>query len=128
MKLRFDPDALQWMGSHGFGVKEVNEIEELLRGMKKSAAAGQRFIVPAKIDARVSALVSILYSITDVRGMPTCFRDDTVSIPAEAKQRFQEALAISREEKEAEGADMDAFAEHLSKARKRSGLRGKRAH
>jgi len=125
MKLRFDPDALQWMGSHGFGVKEVSAVEELLRGMKKCAASGQKFIVPAKTDARVSALVSALYSIADVSGMPVCFLGDTVVIPAEAKQMFQEALTISRDEKEAEGANIEEFAEHLSRAKRRSGIRGK---
>lgn len=125
MKLKFDPDALQWMGSHGFGVREVSEVAELLHGMKRSVAEGQKFIVPAKIDARVSALVSILYSLTDASGMPACFRGDMVTIAAEAKQRFREALSISREERETEGADIDAFAEHLSKAKRRSGIRGK---
>ncbi|MCX6768850.1 MAG: hypothetical protein NTY83_03380 [Candidatus Micrarchaeota archaeon] len=125
MKLKFDPDALQWMGSHGFGVHEVSEVAELLHGMKRSMAEGQKFIVPAKIDARVSALVSILYSLTDSSGTPTCFRGDMVTISAEAKQKFREALSISREEKETEGAEMDAFAEHLSKAKRRSGIRGK---
>ncbi len=125
MKLRFDPDALQWMGTHGFGVKEVSAVEELLHGMRNSVATGQKFIIPAKIDAKVSALVSILYSLTDVSGRPTCFRDGTVSIPAEAKQRFKEALAISRDEKEIDVADAESFAEHLSKAKRRSGIRGK---
>lgn len=125
MKLKFDPDALQWMGAHGFGVKEVSAVEELLHGMRNSVAAGQKFLVPAKVDAKVSALVSILYSLTDVSGVPTCFHGETVMIPAEAKQRFQEALSISREEKETEGADIDSFAEHLSKAKRRSGIRGK---
>jgi len=125
MKLKFDPDALQWMGTHGFGVREVSEVAELLHGMKRSIADGKKFIVPAKIDAKVSALVSILCSLTDVSGMPTCFRGDSVTIPSEAKLRFKEALYISREEKETEGADIDAFAEHLSKAKRRSGIRGK---
>jgi hypothetical protein len=125
MKLKFDPDALQWMGSHGFGVHEVSEVAELLHGMKASLAMGQKFIVPAKLDAKVSALVAMLYSLTDASGMPTCFRGEMVTIPAEAKQRFREALSISREEKETEGAEMDSFAEHLSKAKRRSGLRGK---
>ena len=125
MKLKFDPDALQWMGSHGFGVKEVSSVEELLHGMRNSVAGGQKFIVPAKLDAKVSALVSILYSLTDSSGMPACFRGDMVTISAEAKQKFREALSISRDEKETEGADIDAFAEHLSKAKRRSGIRGK---
>ena len=125
MKLKFDPDALQWMGTHGFGVHEVSEVAELLHGMRTSIAGGQKFIVPAKLDAKVSALVSILYSLTDASGMPTCFRGEMVVMPAEAKQRFREALSISREEKETEGADIDSFAEHLSKAKRRSGIRGK---
>ena len=125
MKLKFDPDALQWMGSHGFGVHEVSEVAELLHGMRRSIADGQKFIVPAKMDEKVSALVSILYSLTDASGMPTCFNGDNVIIPAEAKKRFREALYISHEEKETEGAEMDAFAEHLSKAKRRTGLRGK---
>jgi len=125
MKLKFDPDALQWMGSHGLGVREVSEVAELLHAMKKSVADGQKFLVPPKVDEKVSALISILYSLTDVSGVPTCFHGDSVVIPAEAKQRFKEALSISHEEKETEGADLDSFAEHLSKAKRRSGIRGK---
>ncbi|MFA5412157.1 MAG: hypothetical protein WC350_02310 [Candidatus Micrarchaeia archaeon] len=123
MKLKFDPDALQWMGSHGFGVHEVSEVAEYLGAMKRSVMDGEKFLVPQKADERVSALISILYSLTDVSGMPTCFRDGEVVISAEAKKRYEEALSISREEKD----DVDEqFGSKVSKARSGRGLRGKK--
>ncbi|MEW5996752.1 MAG: hypothetical protein AB1657_04115 [Candidatus Micrarchaeota archaeon] len=126
MKLRFDADSLAWMGSQGLGVKEVSELAEILGAMKRSAESGGKFLVPLKADERVSALVSILYAITDVSGMPTCFGGECVSIPAEARQRFGEALQISREERLAGGEESEILGEHLSKARRRTGLRGKK--
>ncbi len=126
MKLKFDPDALEWMGSHGFGVGEVSQVAELLGVMKRNVESGERFLVPKKLDERVSALVSILYAVTGPSGTPTCFTDDAVTIPEEAKRRFREALEISKEEKEVgEVGGSELFKEHLSKAKRRTGLRGK---
>ncbi|MDD5096031.1 MAG: hypothetical protein PHY95_00755 [Candidatus ainarchaeum sp.] len=123
MKLRFDADALQWMGSHGFGVEDVSEVAEYLGVMRRSVAEGRKFLVPKRANEKVSALIAILYALTDISGMPACFRDGEVVIPAEAKKRFKEALAISREEKE--GTD-EQFGSGVSKAKRRSGLRGRK--
>ncbi len=123
MKLRFDADALQWMGSHGFGVHEVSEVAEYLGAMRRSAMDGQKFLIPPKAEEKVSALLSILYSLTDVSGMPTCFKDGGVVIPAEAKKRYEEALSISRDEKD----DVDEqFGSGISKSKSGRGLRGKK--
>jgi hypothetical protein len=123
MRLRFNSDALAWMGSHGFGVHEVSEVEEYLSVMRRSAMDRQKFLVPQKADEKVSALISILYSITDVSGMPTCFKDGEVVIPAEAKKRYEEALSISKDEKD----DVDEqFGSRMPKARSGTGLRGKK--
>jgi hypothetical protein len=123
MKLRFNSDALAWMGSHGFGVHEVSEVEEYLSAMKRSAVGKQKFLVPQKADDKVSALISILYSLTDVSGMPTCFKGGEVVIPAEAKKRYEEALSISREERD----DVDEqFGSGISKSKSGRGLRGKK--
>lgn len=127
MKLKFDPDALEWMGSHGFGVQEVSQVAELLGVMMRNVEGGQKFLVPKKLNERVSALVSILYAVTDSAGMPTCFAGECISIPEEAKRRFREALEISREEGEVgEVGGRELFSEHLSKAKRRTGLRGKK--
>ena len=126
MKLRFDPDALGWMGSHGFGVGEVSQVAELVGIMKRNVESGQKFLIPKKLDERVSALVSILYATTNPSGVPTCFMDDKVAIPEEAKRRFREALEISKEEKEVgDVGGTELFKGHLSKAKRRTGLRGK---
>lgn len=123
MKLKFDPDALQWMGSHGFGVEDVSEVAEYLGAMRKSAMGGQKFLAPQKANDKVSAIISILYSLMDVSGMPTCFKGGEVVIPAEAKKRYEEALSISKEERE----DVDEqFGSGISKARSGRGLRGKK--
>ena len=129
MKLKFDPDSLEWMGSHGFGAAEVSEIMDLLSAMKKKVEEGRKFLVPKKASPGVSALVSILYAVTDPSGKPTCFRDSMVRIPKEAKRRFREALEISREEQQVGEVGRSAmFSEHLSKAKRRSGVRGKKSH
>lgn len=126
MKLRFDADALQWMGSQGLGVKEASELAEILGAMKRAVENGEKFLVPLKTDEKVSALASILYAITDASGMPTCFSGECITIPEEAKQRFREALAISREEKLVGIEERELLGEHLSKARRKTGLSGKK--
>lgn len=84
---RLRESAIIWLKGHSFSNLEIEKLERIMNGIGPKLKQ-QVLKVPKDTEAKVSAMVYLLGSITDNYGNLECFDGNLIEIPEEAKSRY----------------------------------------
>ncbi|MBN1169867.1 hypothetical protein JXA56_02490 [Candidatus Micrarchaeota archaeon] len=81
---RFRESAVSWLEGQNFSGREIEKLEMIMNGIGPKLKQ-QTIKVPKDTEAKVSAMIYLLGSITDSKGNLDCFDGNFIDIPEEAK-------------------------------------------
>ncbi len=121
----FNNFSVEWLKENGFNDDEIDQLQDLLNRIESHKKRdGSQFALPKDAGARVTAIVSLLESITDANGIPICFEESgLISIPEEAKSYFEEDLGIEELERITGKLKKVKFARRYSDPRRRGTMK-----
>lgn len=127
MRHFFDEDSRGWLKKNEFDEDEIRDLSNALGRLEAQHETGEQFYInlPKHTSDKVSVLVYLLDSITDVEGMPICFGEGgIISIPDEARENFEEGFELEELERAAEKLKKVKFGKRYSYPKKRGMRKG----
>ncbi len=122
-KYAFSNDSLDWLKENSFSENDIDELTAILNTVESHKKEGVARI-PRGISPKISALISLLESITDADGRPICFEESgLISIPDEAMQYFEEDLELEELERVTGKLKKVKFARRYSDPRRRGTMK-----
>jgi hypothetical protein len=95
----FDEDSTQWLKKKDIGEGEQEQLAEIMDMIRRRLERGEGPLVkmPKDTSDKVSALAYLLDSVEDVEGNMLAFKgDELLSVPDEARERYDEALQVEK--------------------------------
>lgn len=95
-KYAFNNPSIDWLQQNGFDDEEIEQLQSILNRIESHKEKGTRLLLlPKDATIKVSALISLLESITDAEDRPICFEESgLIDIPDEAKDYFEDDLQL----------------------------------
>lgn len=122
----FNNPSIEWLEQNGFDEEEIDLVQDVLNRIESHKENdGDRLLhLPKDADMKVSAIVSLLESITDADGRPICFEESgLIDIPEEAKDYFEEDLELEELERVTGKLKKVKFARRYSDPRRRGSMK-----
>jgi hypothetical protein len=122
-KYAFNDESIGWLKDNSFSEDDIDELTEVLNTIETHKNAGGPRI-PRVASPKISALISLLESITDAEGRPICFEESgLISIPDEAMKYFEEDLELEELERLTGKLKKVKFARRYSDPRRRGTMK-----
>ena len=90
---RFRESAIGWLKRQKFSDQEIEKLEGIMNGigprLKESVLK-----LPRNTEAKISAMVYLLGSVTDEEGKLACFDGKLISIPEEARAYYKDDVGM----------------------------------
>jgi len=124
----FSDTSHRWLEENRFTEEEIGLLEELMNKVESHAGKPDaRVRLPKDVSAKVSALVYLLDSITDVEDRPICFEaSGMIEIPKEARAYFEDDLELDELEQVVGKLKKVKFARRYSYPRRRGTMKDAR--
>jgi len=121
----FSDSSQKWLEANRFSDEEIGELVQILNRIEVHAGKPDaRVKLGENISQRVSTLVYLLDSITDVEDKPICFEaSGMIEIPKEAKDHFDQDLELDELEQVVGKLKKVKFARRYSYPRRRGTMK-----
>jgi hypothetical protein len=121
----FSDMAIKWLETNRFKDDEIEILQDVLNSIESHNKKGEsRVKLPKDATPKVSTLVFLLDSITDVENKPICFEDSgLIEIPDEARHYFEEDLELDELERAVVKLKGVKFARRYSNPRRRGTMK-----
>lgn len=121
----FSDFSIDWLKEMSFSESDIDDLQDILNRVEYHKKSPETVLkLPKETPVKISALVSLLESITDADGRPICFEESgLISIPDEARQYYEEDLELEELERVTLKLRKVKFARRYSDPRKRGTMK-----
>ena len=96
---RFRESAISWLKRQKFSDQEIEKLQGIMNGIGPKPK--QKILkLPKNTEAKISAMVYILGSITDEEGKLACFDGKLIGMPEEARRYYEDEVSMQELEDE----------------------------
>jgi hypothetical protein len=121
----FSDTSIRWLEENKFTDDEIENLTDALNIIEAHKKKSEpRVKLPKEATPKVSTLIYLLDSITDVEGRPICFEDSgLIEIPEEAREYFEDDLKLDELERITGKLKKVKFARRYSYPRRRGTMK-----